>query len=244
MSVDFSLGYLLASLVAGLLTILSPCVLPLLPIIISGSVGQQSLSRAFRIIGALIVSLLAFSILLKATTSLIGIPTWVWQLISGSILIVFGLFLLMPNLWQLVIGKLGLKKSSNKFLSRGLNRGGKLGDFLVGASLGPVFSSCSPTYLAIVGFFLPASWWIGSIYLVVFVLGLAFILGLVAIFGQKFTAKVAIFSNPKSWLRRILATLFIVIGIFLMTGYDKKIETYLVERGWYDWLINLENNLT
>ena len=51
-------GLLLVSLIAGVLTVAAPCVLPLLPIIV----------------GSLAVSVILFTLLLKATTASLGIP--------------------------------------------------------------------------------------------------------------------------------------------------------------------------
>ncbi len=67
---------------SGILTVLSPCVLPLLPIILGGSfVGNKK--RVIIIITSLIASLLLFTILLKASTILIGVDPEVWEYVSG-----------------------------------------------------------------------------------------------------------------------------------------------------------------
>lgn len=241
---DFQLGYIITAIIAGVLTILSPCVLPLLPIVISGSLdSKKSFLKPLRIIGALAISVIIFSILLKASTALLGVPSWVWKWVSGIILVTFGIVTLFPNLWTVLIAKIGLKKSSDKLLSKSLKKGGAAGDILVGASLGPVFTSCSPTYLAIVGIILPQNWLIGSIYLLGFVLGLVVVLILIAVLGQRFVAKLNVLNNPKGWFKKILGLIFILVGVLIIAGYDKKIESYLVEKGLYDWLINLEDNL-
>ena len=241
---EIQYGFLLTSLIAGALTILSPCVLPMLPIVISGSAGAKSLLKPLRIIGALAVSVIVFSLLLKASTTLIGVPDYVWRWLSGSILIIFGILTLMPGLWDKIVDVLGFKQSSQKLLSKGVLKGGATGDLLVGAALGPVFTSCSPTFGYIVGLVIPAqNWWVGFLYLLFFVAGLVVVLVLVALFGQKMVKKLAFLSNPQGWFKRILAIIFITVGILIFTGWDKSIESFLVERGFYDWLINLEGNL-
>ena len=64
-----------ASLVAGLLTVLAPCVLPLLPVILGGSMVREERDRwrPFIIAGSLVASLILFTLLLKASTVLIGV---------------------------------------------------------------------------------------------------------------------------------------------------------------------------
>ena len=240
----FSVGFLFTALIAGIITVLSPCVLPMLPIVLSGSVAAKSLAKAARIIGALAVSVVAFSLLLKASSVLLGVPDDVWRWLSGSILILFGILTFWPQLWDKLSNILGLKKSSHKLLGVGLSKSGVAGDLLVGASLGPVFTSCSPAYLSILGYIsLQQNWLFGLIYLLTFVAGLCAILFLVAIFGQKFVSKIAALSNPKSWFKRILAVVFVIVGILIFTGWDKDIEIFLLDRGLYDWLIELEDKL-
>ena len=69
---------LLGALVAGVLTTLAPCVLPLLPVIVGGSLDESSKRarrRAYVITASLGASVVVFTLALKASTALIGIPT-------------------------------------------------------------------------------------------------------------------------------------------------------------------------
>ena len=241
--IEIQFGFLVVALIAGVLTVVSPCVLPVLPIVMGGSLQQRDFYKPLRIIGALLVSIIVFSILLKASTVLLGVPDFVWRWLSGGILIIFGIVTFWPKLWSNLMQKVGLQKSSFKLASWGFKKGGNLGDFIIGAALGPVFTSCSPTYLYIVAISLPANWLTGFIYLLIFSLGLALILLLIAFLGQKFIAKLKGLSNPQSWFKRCLAFLLIISGILIATGYDKKIEAELIQKGAYNWLIDLENQL-
>ena len=69
---------ILGALVAGVLTTLAPCVLPLLPVIVGGSVvgvpgASRDVRRALVITAGLVGSVLAFTLLLRASTVLLGI---------------------------------------------------------------------------------------------------------------------------------------------------------------------------
>src|SRR3989344_3102673 len=92
----------LVAFLAGILTVASPCVLPLLPVIVGGSLvpGQFNWKKALRICLGLAVSVIVFTLLLRATTALLGVPQSVWQLISGVIIAVFGLQMVLPRLWE------------------------------------------------------------------------------------------------------------------------------------------------
>ena len=69
---------ILLSLIAGALTVLAPCVLPFLPVIVGGSLGHGSRRRPYLIAGALVVSLLVFTLLLKASTAFLNIDRACW----------------------------------------------------------------------------------------------------------------------------------------------------------------------
>ncbi len=76
------MALLLIAFVAGLLTVLAPCTLPLLPVIIGGSVsGESNFKRACIIAVSLGVSVFVFTLLLKVSTLFINIPQSFWQII-------------------------------------------------------------------------------------------------------------------------------------------------------------------
>ena len=76
---------LVIAFLSGVLTVLAPCVLPLLPIILGASAEDGNNKKIpLVIIGSLSVSILIFSILLKASTVLIGVPPSFWKAFSGG----------------------------------------------------------------------------------------------------------------------------------------------------------------
>ena len=225
--------FLILSFIAGLLTVLAPCILPLLPVIIGGSVseGERDPYKAYIITGSLAVSVVLFTLLLKASTVLIDIPLGVWQGISGTILILFGLSMVFPGVWERFSSKFNLGGSSNKLLAQGVQKKSRSGDILIGAALGPVFTSCSPTYFVIFATILPASFLTGFVYLVAFAAGLSIALLAIALLGQKFVGKLGKAADPHGWFKRSLGVIFLLVGVAIMTGYDKKFETYLIDKG-------------
>src|SRR5690348_5594977 len=104
---------LIVSFIAGAFTVAAPCILPLLPVIVGGTatVGGKQQRQWFRplvIAGSLAVSVIVFSLLLKATTVLLGVPNIVWNVVSGVIVLLFGVHLVWPALWEKVSLKTGL----------------------------------------------------------------------------------------------------------------------------------------
>lgn len=224
---------LFASFVAGALTILSPCVLPLLPVIIGGAViDQRSRWKPYVITLSLAISVIVFTLLLKFATVFVDVPEYVWQWISGSIITVFGLSMVLPDQWERFTAKanLTIMRRSNALLAIGVKRESLWGDVIIGAALGPVFSSCSPTYFVILATVLPVSFAMGLIDLVAYAIGLSIMLLAVALFGQRLVGKLRGVSDPRGWFKRILGIVFFVAGVFVLMGWSRAIETYLINK--------------
>lgn len=221
---------LIGAFIAGMLTVLAPCVLPLLPIIIGGSVSgnSQDKRRPFIIAASLAVSLIFFTLLLKASTLLINIPPSAINYVSGTVIIVLGFLTLFPASYERLISKLGIQSRSQRLLGKGTqNKSSIVGPVVIGAALGPVFSSCSPVYAYILATILPGSFAEAMTYIVAYVLGLSIVLLAVGLIGQKFIHKIKWATNPKGWFNRGVAVLFILVGILVFTNSAKGVQTYV-----------------
>lgn len=222
---------LLISFVAGILTALAPCVLPLLPVIVGGSVATGSNRRAYTIAISLGASVVLFTLVLKVSTALINVPQAFWNIFSGSILIIFGLVMVFPSLWDDLGFVNAMNRSSNRALAAGYQRNNLWGDIVMGAALGPVFSSCSPTYFVILATVLPASFAMGLIDLLAYAIGLSGFLLIIAIAGQKLVDHLGVAIEPRGWLRRGIGVLFVIVGLGVFTGVEASLEAWLLNNG-------------
>jgi cytochrome c-type biogenesis protein len=236
---------LFASFVAGLLTILAPCVLPVIPVIVGGSAAsrQPGIRRPLIIVASLAISILIFTLLLKASTALLGVPQSVWQFVSSVIIIGLGVSYLFPSLWERLSLNSGGALRSQQLLSDANRKEGTLGAILTGAALGPVFTSCSPTYLFIVAAILPAEFWLGTLYLVAYVIGLALVLLLAAVLGSKLIRRVGWSVNPHGWFRRSVGAIMVAVGLLVLFGGDKAFQTFVIDQGFYAPVESIENSL-
>lgn len=216
---------------AGVITVLAPCVLPLLPIIIGGSISGDvhDKRRPFIIAASLAVSLIIFTLLLKVTTLLINIPPEVIVYASGGIIVGIGIVLLFPALYERLILAFNLQAKSQQLLGKSSGKGAIIGAIITGAALGPVFSSCSPVYGYILATVLPVNFGVAMAYMVAYVLGLSAMLLLIGFVGQKFVRKLKFASDPRGWFQKVIAIIFIIVGLLVITGYDKKLQTYVSE---------------
>jgi len=235
---------LIVSFFAGILTILAPCVLPLLPVILGSSVwDSKDKSKPYIIIASLSVSIIIFTMLLQATTVLSGIDTKTLTKFSGVIIIFFWIITIFPSLWKKITTKLWLSDGSNKLLGKASQKEGKAWAIFMWMALGPVFTSCSPTYGIILSIIIAWNYTSWLINLVSYTLWLAVILLAIALLWQKFVAKLKFASDPDGKFKKILWVLFLVVWLAILTWFDKEIEAYLIwELGWF-WALDFEESI-
>lgn len=222
---------LFTSFAAGVLTVLAPCVLPLLPIIVGGGASSSSRRSLYLLVGSLSVSVVLFTLLLRASTLLIDIPQSTWTYVSGSILVFFGLITIFPGAWERVSGR--FNDGSKNVLQSAAQKKGWAREVSMGFALGPVFTSCSPTYSLIIATVLPASYIQGVFYTTVYALGLATVLIAIGFLGQRLTHKLRGAADPNGKFKRGLGVLFLLVGLSIMFGWDKSIEAFIIDQGYF-----------
>jgi cytochrome c biogenesis protein CcdA/thiol-disulfide isomerase/thioredoxin len=228
------MAFLVISFVAGALTVLAPCVLPLLPVVIGSSVSARSKATPYIVVGSLLVSVILFTFLLKASTAFITVPPEVWTTLSGAILIFFGLTLVFPALWESLPGLSKLSAKSNKLVGSGYQKKSVWGDVIIGAALGPVFSTCSPTYFVILASVLPVNFALGTTYIFAYAIGLGAVLLPLALLGERFASRLEGLSDPRGPFKRVLGVLFIILGLMVAVGLEKKLEAKILASGFFD----------
>lgn len=234
---------ILISFFSGILTVLAPCVLPLLPVILWGWLAGTDRKRPYIIIASLILSLLVFTVLLKASTVLIGVDPLFWEYVAGGLLVLFSITLIFPHVWVWLMDITGIEKLSQNSLESASHREWIWWPIALGAALGPVFSSCNPTYTILLATILPASFTMGMIGLLAYFIGLGIILLLIVHFGRSIIGRFRFFSNPHGIFRRLLGIIILIVGLLIVTGYIKKIETFIIERNIFVNTFAIDNTL-
>lgn len=230
---------LLLSFLAGVLTVLAPCVLPLLPVILWWSVIDWKESKPRRIVAGFAVSALLFTLLVKVLFDSFGITRGTLVAISAWILIVFGIFFLFPSLWQKIMHLTGFEKAAHSAQNSSTEwKSAWLSDVLLWASLWPVLNSCSPTFALIVYTVLPASflWWFVNI--VAYTLWLSAMLLAIAYWWRAVVNKMRRAANPNWLFRKIVALLIIATWVAILMWWDKLLASRLVQ---YDYTKSITN---
>ena len=139
------------ALLAGIATVLSPCVLPVLPAILSASASGGK-RRPLGVICGLALSFVFFTLALTALVQSFGISANVLRNMAIVFIALFGLVLLIPSLSNLFarltnsIGEAGANFQS-KFRPQS---SGFMSGFLIGCALGLVWTPCAGPILAAV----------------------------------------------------------------------------------------------
>ena len=182
--------------------------------------------------------------IVQATTVLSWIETSTLTKASWVIILLFWVITLFPNVWKSITTKLWFSDKSNKLLNTASQKSWHWGSILLWASLGPVFTSCSPTYGIILSIIIAWEYVSGLINLASYTLWLAAILLLIAVLGQKFVKKLSVVSDPHGKFKKILWVIFLLVWLAIITGFDKTIEIYILnDLGWFgaldfeQWLI-------
>jgi cytochrome c biogenesis protein CcdA len=225
---------------AGLLSILSPCVLPLVPIVLGAAVTAHPLG-AVALAAGLAVSFTALGLLLALVGFGLGIDAGMFRVAAAAIMIVLGAILVVPS-WQARLAVAGGPVSSwadRRF--GGFASSGLAGQFAIGLLLGAVWSPCvGPTLgaaslLASQGRDLPQV----TLTMAVFGIGTALPLILLGLVSRATLMRVRSRLMSAGKLGKgLLGAAFILIGVAIVSGADKRIETVLVDAS-PQWLTEL-----
>jgi cytochrome c-type biogenesis protein len=136
-----SFGALALAFVAGVLSILSPCVLPILPIVLGAAASEHRWGPAALATG-LAVSFVAIGLFVATVGYLIGLDSKLFRNVAAALMIAVGVILLVPRFQErLALAGAPLANwGDRQFGARW--QGGLSGQISVGLLLGAVWSPC------------------------------------------------------------------------------------------------------
>ena len=233
------MSYLL-SLLAGMLTALSPCVLPLLPIVLASAFGRNRLAPLALVSGLVLSSgLLGLAIASFGMRS--GVDPAVVRNVGSALLIGFGILLLVPRLQDALGTRLsGLTGAASGVADRVADLG-LAGQFAAGVVTGLVWSPCTgPTLGAAVGLAAQAGTVArAAVMMMLFSLGAGLPM-LTLAYGSRagIVSRKAAFGRLTARFKPAAGILFALVGMMTLTGVDKRAEAVLV-RASPAWLTDL-----
>jgi len=215
---------------AGALTMFSPCVIPVIPLVMAGASRAARFGPTFLLLGLII----SFSITGTFATALIfylDFPPNILSDVGGIALVVVGGFLLFPALDK-VFKQLttGPANYFNGLLDRIRISGGP-GQFLTGMVIGVIWAPCTgPTLGAAVALASQQENLTQSFFTMLsFSAGAAVPLGVLGTSANKLAGKRSLFMKYGAYARIAMALLFMAIGISILLSFQKLLEAWVLE---------------
>lgn len=232
---------ILFSFLAGLVTILSPCILPILPIVLTGSLGGGK-SRPYGVVTGFVASFTFFTLFLSTLVRILGISADILRSISIIVILVFGLSLVLPG-FQGIVEKLFSGLASRTPTSSGNGFGGGL---VLGLSLGLLWTPCvGPILASVISLSLT-----GSITLSTFAIILAYSLGtalpmlLIIHSGRSLLQRHPWLLQNSAKIQRGFGVLMLLVAIGIYFNFDRKFQAFILDKfpSYGTGLTQLEDN--
>ena len=228
------------ALAAGLLSVLSPCVLPLLPLVLGAAASEHRLGP-LALAGGLALSFVVIGLFVATIGFSIGLDGGVFRSAAAVIMILLGAVLLMPA-FQAQLALAGgpvANWAENRF--GGAPKAGLQGQFGVGLLLGAVWSPCVGPTLGAASLLAAQGKNLGEVALTMLAFGIGAALPLVALGSLSRQALMRMRSRMMAagkGAKAALGVALVLIGVSILSGADKRLEAALVNAA-PDWLTQL-----
>jgi cytochrome c biogenesis protein CcdA len=234
------LGSLGLAFLAGLLSVLSPCVLPLLPIVLGAAASEHRMGPAALAAGV-VLSFVAIGLFVATVGFALGLDGDIFRTVGAILMIGVGVVLAMPSL-QLRLATAGGPISNwADHRASAVRPRGPAGQFTIGLLLGAVWSPCVGPTLGAASVLAAQGKSPGQVALTMIAFGVGAAAPLIAIgfaSRQALARQRARLIAGGKGAKIALGALLIVLGVMIVSGLDRRLETVLVD--WSPlWLTNL-----
>ncbi|HVI29941.1 cytochrome c biogenesis CcdA family protein [Hansschlegelia sp.] len=229
---------------AGVLSVLSPCVLPLLPIVFGAAASQHRLAP-LALAAGLALSFVAIGLFVATIGFAAGLDASVFRTVGAALLIALGIVLLFPAAEKAFARAAAPAAGwAGARLDR-MSRAGVAAQFGVGLLLGAVWSPCVGPTLGATSLLAARGERLGEVALTMtaFGLGAAAPLLLIGLLSReallRWRGRLAAAGRGA---RAVLGALLVLLGAGVLSGYDKNLEAALLDRS-PDWLTDLTTRI-
>lgn len=232
------------SFLAGILSVLSPCVLPLLPLVLGAAASEHRLGPAALAAG-LALSFVIIGLFVATVGFAIGLDAGIFRTGAAVMLILVGLVLMVPAAQTRLAVAAGPVSNWTEDRFGGFSTAGLPGQFGVGLLLGAVWSPCVGPTLGAASLLASQGRDLGVVALTMLMFGLGAALPLLLL--GTLSREVLMRWRDRMMrlgkgLKAALGLILIVTGMTIVLGYDKVLETALVNAS-PAWLTNLTTRL-
>lgn len=222
---------------AGLLSVLSPCVLPLVPIVLGTAASEHRLGPV-ALASGLAIAFTAIGLFVATIGFAIGLDGEVFRSAGAILLVILGAVLMLPRLQAQVATAAGPVAAWAEERFAGFGTGGLSGQFAVGLLLGAAWSPCVGPTLGAASLMASRGehLWSVALTMVAFGIGAAaplMLLGLVS--RQALMRWRGGLAAAGRAAKAAMGAVMVLLGLLLLTGLDKRVEAAAVSAS-PDWL--------
>ncbi|WP_027161187.1 cytochrome c biogenesis CcdA family protein [Mesorhizobium sp. WSM1293] len=235
---------MLLALLAGVLSILSPCVLPLLPVVLTGAVAQHRLAP-LALAAGVALSFTSIGVFVATIGFSIGLDMTLFRTAAAMLLILVGAVLLVPRFQTQFATAAGPVSNWTQSRFGGFSTSGMSGQLGVGLLLGAVWTPCVGPTLGAASIMAARGENLGTVILTMLAFGIGTSLPLLALALMSREALLrwrGRMLNASSGIKMALGALLIVAGIMTLTGFDRTIQIGL-EQALPDWMVAITTRL-
>jgi len=215
------------ALLAGVATVAAPCTLPMLPILLGVSIGQTRKARPAMIALGFVMSFSIVALLLSAITRAFDFDPNVLRTGAAILLAGFGLLMIWPAPFEWLSIRLAGLTGGN--LAGTVPSQGLLGGFLLGGTLGLVWTPCAGpvlgSILTIIATANDTAW--ASLQLVTYAIGAAIPMLAIAYGGQAVTNRVRSIARISPRLQQGFGVVIVAFAALSYLQYDTLIVAWL-----------------
>ena len=215
---------------AGLLSVMSPCVMPLLPLVLGAAASEHKFGPAALAAG-LAISFVTIGLFVATIGFSIGLDGDVFQRVAAVMLILVGVVLMVPVMQTRLATAAGPVSNWTEQRFGGFSTSGLTGQFGVGLLLGAVWSPCVGPTLGAASVLAAQGRDLGAVALTMalFGIGAAVPMLLLGMLSREVLMRwrdrmIEVGKGAKAALGAVL----VLVGFFILTGFDKTLETILV----------------
>lgn len=219
------------ALLSGILSTLSPCVLPLLPIVLGTAASQHRLGPVALAAG-LAISFVAIGLFVATIGFAIGLDAGIFRYAAAAMMVAIGAVLLVPHFQEQFAVVAGPASGWASSRLGTVEQAGLTGQFLVGMLLGAVWSPCVGPTLGAASVLAAQGKDLGQVALtmLMFGIGAALPLLLLGLLSREAMLKLrGRMMNAGSAVKSLLGLVLIIVGLAVASGFDKAIEAKLVD---------------
>ncbi|MDP3544900.1 MAG: cytochrome c biogenesis CcdA family protein [Phreatobacter sp.] len=216
---------------AGIVSILSPCVLPILPIVLGGAASEHR-RGPLALAAGLAVSFTAIGLFVATIGFSVGLDLGVFRMVAGLILLAFGLAMLVPAAGARLATAAGPLSDWTQSRFGGFDRAGLSGQFGVGLLLGAVWSPCVGPTLGAASLMAARGENLGEVGLTMLAFGIGAGLPLAVLGAMSRERLLGLRDRMMSagqGAKTALGLVVVAVALLVLTGYDKIIEAALVD---------------